>query len=110
MLQILGFLTRRQAASVLGVTHIHCLPRYFGKMWHHFESHWASSFDSTRALRSDASRHEAAEKRRARSSNPNMQRVNALAAKNGAAWGHAGDSAEKEEKMEKKKKKRKRAV
>jgi hypothetical protein len=38
--------------------------------------------------------------------------VNALAAKNGAAWGHAGDSPEKEEKenMEKKKKKRKRAV
>ena len=99
MLQILGFLTRRQAASVLGVTHIHCLPRYFGKMWHHFESHWAPSFDSTRALRSDASRQEAAEKRRARSSNPNMQRVNALAAKNGAAWGHAGDSPEKKEKM-----------
>jgi hypothetical protein len=28
-----------------------------------------------------------------------MQRVNALAAKNGAAWGHAGDSPEKKEKM-----------
>ena len=109
MLQILGFLTRRQAASVLGVTHIHSLRRYFGKPWHHFESHWASSFDSTRALRSGASRNEEATKRRARSSNTNTQRVNALAAKNGAAWGHAGDSPEKEEKMGNNKK-RKRAV
>ena len=38
-----------------------------------------------------------------------MQRVNALAAKNGAAWGHAGDSPEKEENTGNNKK-RKRAV